>query len=197
MSNVERAGQVAGTWLAIASLLIIATLVLHGPISPDLTDQMRRIADGPMRWVWAHWIAAASLSLYAVAGLVVLASGSRLTETWWTLTAWAVMPVGSIWTLTTAVAEATAVTNAAVSGNIEMFEMWWVFAEGKANGFAFVALAIAVIAGNEARGPSLPPPGGPLGLPQSRPLRLSWDGLWGCGSTSASEASSGWRRQSS
>jgi len=51
------------------------------------------------------------------------------------------------------VAEATAVTNAAVSGNIEMFEMWWVFAEGKANGFAFVALAIAVIAGNEARGP--------------------------------------------
>ncbi|MDX1673855.1 MAG: hypothetical protein R3314_03540 [Longimicrobiales bacterium] len=29
--------------------------------------------------------------------------------------------------------------------------MWWEFAEGKGHGFAFVALAIAVIAGSDAR----------------------------------------------
>ena len=143
--------RVGGTWLAIASALMIAVLVLHGPISPDLNVQMTRIATGSMVWLVAHWIAAAGLSLYAVAGLVILTSESQLAEGWWTTTAWAVVPVGALWTLTTAVAEATVVTNAAVSGNAELFEAWWAFAEGKANGFAFVALAIAVIAGNDAR----------------------------------------------
>jgi len=143
--------QVGGTWLAIASGLMIATLVLHGPIAPDLNDQMARIANRPTVWAVAHWIAAAGLSIYAVAGLLVLTSESRLTEGWWTTTAWAFLPVTALWTLTTAVAEATAVTDAVKSGNAEMFAAWWAFAEGKATGFAFLALAVAVIAGNEAR----------------------------------------------
>jgi hypothetical protein len=151
MPHKNSAVRVAGTWLAVASFLIIATLVLHGPIAPDLGDQMTRVAEGPVRWAVAHWIAAASLSLYAVAGLVVLTSGSRLTEGWWTMTAWAVLPVGAFWTLTTAVAEATVVANAAASGAMQTFEAWWAFAEGKANGFALMALAVAVIAGSEAR----------------------------------------------
>ncbi len=151
MPYENTAVRVIGTWLAIASVLIIATLVLHGPIAPDLGDQMRKVADGPVRWAVAHWVAAAALSLYAVTGLLVLTSGSRLTESWWTLTAWGVLPVGALWTMTTAVAEATVVANAAASGNVETFEAWWAFAEGKATGFAFVALAVAVIAGNEAR----------------------------------------------
>ena len=46
---------------------------------------------------------------------------------------------------------ATAVTGAAVAGNAAIFDAWWAFAEAKANGFAFVALSVAVIAGNEAR----------------------------------------------
>lgn len=143
--------RVGGSWLAIASCLLIAGLVLHGPIAPDLSDQMSKIANGPAVWVVAHWITAAGLSLYMVAGLVVLTSGSRLTEGWWTTTAWAVLPVTALWVLTTAVAEATVVTNAAVSGNSEVFEAWWAFAEGKATGIAFLALAIAVIAGNDAQ----------------------------------------------
>jgi hypothetical protein len=32
-----------------------------------------------------------------------------------------------------------------------MFEAWWAFSEGKATGFMFLALAVAVIAGNESR----------------------------------------------
>lgn len=98
-----------------------------------------------------HWVSAASLSLYAVTGLVVLTSGSRLAGGWWTMTAWAVLTVSALWTMTTAVAEATVVTNAAVSGAKEMFEAWWAFAEGKASGIAFLALAVSVISGNEAR----------------------------------------------
>ena len=43
------------------------------------------------------------------------------------------------------------VANAAVSGSSEVYEAWWAFAEGKANGFAFLALAVALIAGNDAR----------------------------------------------
>jgi hypothetical protein len=130
---------------------MVAALGFHGPIAPDLDDQMKRIADGATRWSLVHWIAAAALSLYALTGLVVLTSGSRLTDGWWSMTAWALLPVSALWTLTTAVAEATVVANAAVSGTKETFEAWWAFAEGKATGFAFFALAVAVIAGRETR----------------------------------------------
>ena len=153
MAHTRMAVRVGGTWLAIGSFLMVATLVLHGPLAHDLNDQMIRIANGAMRWSVAHWIAAAGLSLYALTGLVVLSSASRLTEGWWTMTAWAVLPVSALWTMTTAVAEATVVTNAAVSGSKETFEAWWAFAEGKATGFAFLALAVAVIAANERRRP--------------------------------------------
>lgn len=119
---------------------------------------MLRIAGRPTAWVVAHWIAAAGLTIYAVAGLLVLTSESRLTAGWWTTTAWALLPVTALWTLTTAVAEATAVTDAVNSGNAEMFAAWWAFAEGKATGFAFLALAVAVIAGNEAQSTEGVPP---------------------------------------
>ena len=151
MSHTNTAVRVAGTWLAIASLLLIAALIIHGPLAPDLGEQMKDVANRALAWTVIHWVAAASLSLYAVTGLVVLTSGSRLAGGGWTLTAWAVLTVSALWTMTTAVAEATAVTNAAVSGAKEMFEAWWAFAEGKATGIAFLALAVAVISGNEAQ----------------------------------------------
>jgi len=151
MPHTNTAVRVAGTWLAIASALLVAVLVLHGPLAPDVNDQMKKIADGAKMWSGIHWVSATSLSLFAVAGLVVLTSGSRLVGGWWTMTAWAVLTVSALWTMTTAVAEATVVTRAAVSGATEMFEAWWAFAEGKASGIAFLALAVAVISGNEAR----------------------------------------------
>jgi hypothetical protein len=151
MPHTDTAVRVAGSWLAIASSLLIAALVVHGPLAPDLSDQMKKIADGAMAWSVIHWVSAASLSLYAVTGLIVLTSGSRLAGGWWTMTAWAVLTVSALWTMTTAVAEATAVTNAAVTGAKEMFEAWWAFAEGKASGIAFLALAVAVISGTEAQ----------------------------------------------
>jgi hypothetical protein len=72
------------------------------------------------------------------------------------------------------------------------FEAWCAFAEGKAIGFAFVALAVAVIAGNEAQS-----------FEQAAPAWSAWiamvagvvslpAGRWGCGSTQASVARAGW-----
>lgn len=151
MTHTNEAVRAGGAWLATASFLMILALGLHGPIAPHLHDQMARIADGATRWAVSHWIAAAGLSLFAVTGLIVLTSHSRLTETWWTVTAWAVITVGSLWTMTTAVAETTVVADAAASGNTQTFNAWWAFSEGKANGFAFVALALAAVAGHEAR----------------------------------------------
>lgn len=159
MTQTNNAVRVGGAWLAIASALMIVVLAAHGPIAPDLNDQMTRIADAAIRWSVVHWAAAAALSLYAVAGLLVLTSLSRLTEGWWTMTAWAVIPVGALWTVTTAVAETTVVANAAASGSNETFEAWWAFAEGKGNGFAFLALAVALIAGSEARAAAGATPG--------------------------------------
>lgn len=151
MPHTSTAVRVAGIWLAIASFLLIAALIVHGPLAPDLSDQMKEIADGAMAWSVIHWVSAASLSLYAVTGLIVLTSGSRLAGGSWTMTAWAVLTVSALWTMTTAVVEATVVTNTAVAGAKEMFEAWWSFAEGKASGIAFFALAVAVISGNEAQ----------------------------------------------
>lgn len=113
------------------------------------------------------------------------------------MTAWAVLTVSALWTMTTAVAEATVVTNAAVSRAKEMFEAWWAFAEGKASGVAFLALAIAVISGNEAQSSERAYQRGPLGLAWFRRLRPSLAGLWGGGSGLASETSFGWHPPSS
>ncbi len=151
MPPINTAVRVAGAWLAVASSLLIAALLVHGPLHPDLGDQMQKIADEATAWSVIHWVSAASLSLFAVTGLIVLTSRSRLAGAWPTMSAWAVLTVSALWTMTTAVAEATVVTNAAAAGDREMFEAWWAFAEGKASGIAFLALAVAVIAGNEAQ----------------------------------------------
>lgn len=151
MTRTNKALEVGGTWLAIASFLMVVVLLFHGPIAPSLDDQMAKIAGAAFRWSVVHWIAAAALSLYAVSGLVVLTSHSRLTESFWTMTAWAVVTIGALWTMTTAVAETTVVADAALSGSTETFEAWWAFSEGKASGFALLALAVTAIAGNEAR----------------------------------------------
>ena len=79
---------------------------------------MQVVADSSTRWAISHWASAAGLSLFAVTGLIVLAARSRLTEAWWTMSAWAVLAVGALWTMTTAVAEATVVADAAASGNV-------------------------------------------------------------------------------
>lgn len=149
MTHTKKTIQVAGRWLAAASLLMVITFIFHGPIAANPFDQLDSIAEGFIRWTTVHWIAAVALSLFIVTGLLVLTARSRLTEGWWTMTAWAVLPIGALWTLITAVAEATAVANAAVSGSREIFQAWWAFSEGMASGFTFVALAIAIIAGNE------------------------------------------------
>ena len=151
MKRSQSAVRLAGGYLAAASFLMIAALALHGPIAPDLSDQMTRIAGAPTAWIVAHWLAAAALSLYVAAGLLILVSGSRLAEGAGPMAAWSVLTVGAFWVLTTAIAEATAVTRAAVAGDAPLFEMWWSFAEGHANGVVLMGLAIAVIAGREAR----------------------------------------------
>lgn len=143
--------RAGGFWLALASVVMASALAMHGPIAPEPLDQMTKISQHAMAWLVAHWLAAVALSFYAVAGIIMLGSRSRLTAQSWTLSAWAVIVVGALWTVDTAVVEATAVTDAAVSGRSETFVTWMAFAEGKANGFSFVALALSVIAAREAR----------------------------------------------
>jgi hypothetical protein len=151
MSHADTGIRVAGAWLALAAIILGVALVFHGPIAPDHGVQMQSIADGSLRWAVVHWAAAAALSFFAIASLVALTAGSRLTKDWSTLSAWALLPVGALWTVTTAVAEATVIFDAAVTGNRAVYESWLMFAEGNGNGFAAMALAFTVIATNEAR----------------------------------------------
>ena len=154
MTQSDRAAHVGGAWLAVASALMLIVFALHGPIAPDLDTQMTRIAEAAGRWAAVHWTAASALSLFAVSGLILLTSRSPRTDGAWTLTAWAVVCVGSLWTVTTAVVETTVVADAAAAGDVGTYAVWWEFAEGSGHGFAFLALAIAVIAGSDARSPA-------------------------------------------
>lgn len=154
MTDASQAVRAGGFWLVAASFCMIIVLLVHGPIDPDPTAQMAKIASHPLRWAVVHWIAAAGLSLFAIVGLILLTSHSHLTDGFWRLTAWAVISMGAFWTMTTAVAEATVITTAAVGGTTETFTSWWAFAEGKAIGFAVLALGIALVGSNEAREPT-------------------------------------------
>lgn len=153
MSHASTGTRVAGSSLAVAAALLAGVLLFHGPLAADPGAQMRAIAEGAGRWAAVHWVAAIALSLFAVAGLAALGAGSRLTQSPGAMFAWAVLTVGALGTVATAVIEVTVVAGAAVAGETGTFGAWWAFAEGMANGFAFLALAVAVIAGREARSP--------------------------------------------
>ena len=101
MTGDERALRAAGAWLAAASLLLVLTLAFHGPLHPDVDAQMARIAASASRWAVVHWTAAASLSCFAIASVLLLVRDSRLTSTGTLMSAWAVILVGALWTLTT------------------------------------------------------------------------------------------------
>lgn len=151
MTRHQAGLRAAGAWLAVGSILLALALLFHGPLHPDLQVQMTHIAEASTRWVVVHWIAAASLSCFVVSAVLILVSGTRFTSTAATMSAWAVVCVAALWTLTTAVSEATVIADLAVSGDLAQFEAWWSFAEGNGNGFSLLALAVAMIAWNETQ----------------------------------------------
>lgn len=154
MTSDQTVLRTAGAWLIAASLLLVAALVFHGPLHPDIEMQMMRIGESPSRWAAVHWTAAAALSCFAITAVLVLVSRSRLTRNGKTLSAWAVVLVGALWTLTTAVTEVTVIADLAASKNLAQFEPWWSFAQGFGNGFALLAVAVAVIGWNEYSDPN-------------------------------------------
>ena len=153
MTSDQHALRVAGAWLAGASLLLALALSFHGPLHPDLEVQMTHIGASASRWAAVHWTAAAAFSCFAIAAVLVLVSGTRMTRTGQTISAWAVVLVGALWTLTTAVTEVTVIADLAASGDLAQFKAWWSFAEGHGNGFSMLAIAAAVIAWNEYQDP--------------------------------------------
>lgn len=157
--------RVGGAWLAIAAIAFIASLLLHARPSPDANEFMANIAAAPTQWMVAHWLAAISSSLFVIVGLLMLTTDSRLTDKWWTVTAWAVVIVGSLWIISTALIEATVVTAAAVDGDTATFVEWQLFGQALASAFVAVAPALALIAYNEARNG-----------PETTPVWASWIG---------------------
>ena len=153
MTSDQIALRAAGAWLAGASLLLAVALGFHGPLHPDLEVQMMHIGNSASRWEAVHWTAAAAFSCFVIAAVLVLVSHSRMTSTGKTISAWAVVLVGSLWTLTTAVTEVTVIADLAASRDLAPFKAWWSFAEGHGNGFSMLAVAVAVIAWNENRDP--------------------------------------------
>ncbi|MFC4543774.1 hypothetical protein ACFO5R_17745 [Halosolutus amylolyticus] len=156
--NTSARIRAGGIWLAIGSVLLVVGFALHPPPAPDPAEFVATIADAPTRWVTAHAVTAIGLSAFAIGGLIVLTTGSRLTRTWWVTTAWAVLIVSALLVTTAAVVEATVITDAAIAGETTTFETWSAFAEAHSAVFLAFLLAIAVIAGNEARsGPRTTP----------------------------------------
>lgn len=164
-TNADAVGlRTGGAALAVGSLLLVVGIANHPPPSSDPAAFAATIADAPVRWQAAHVVTAIALFALAVAGLVVLSAGSRLTNHWSTHAAWAVLTLGALWVTTAAIAEATVVTQAAVAGDVAGFETWQLFAEAHATAFVALAAAFAVIAGSEARSAAAATPGWAAGV---------------------------------
>jgi hypothetical protein len=114
---------------------------------------MNHIGESASRWKLVHWAAAVALSSFAISAVLVLVSRSRMTRNGSTISAWAVVLVGGLWTLMTAITEVTVIADLAAVRDRAQFTAWWALAEGFANGFAMLALAVAVIGWNEYRDP--------------------------------------------
>lgn len=142
--------RTGGAWLGAGALLLAVGLVLHPPPSAE-GEFASVIVDGPTRWMAAHVVTAVGLFVLTVAALLLTTSGSRLTHSWWTTSAWGALMVAALWITTAAVAEATVITGAAVAGDTATYEAWQFFAEAHSVAFVPLALAFVVIAGDDAR----------------------------------------------
>ena len=156
MMNNGSAHTSVGAWLAAAALLLIAALALHPPPPAGAPAFMDLIADEGATWVVAHWIAAGALAAFVVTGLLALtapASANKVPRS-----AWAILSVGALATMVTAVSEATAVSHVAAEGDLATFMAWERFAAGMSMGFVLMGLAFAGIAWQQARAqtPSVP-----------------------------------------
>ena len=142
---------VAGLWLGTGASLLIVALIFHGPPDPDLSVQMQHVAESHTRWALVHWTAAAALFLISGAGFLNLIDQNTGGSSRGLRSAWLILALGALLTVSTAVSEAAVVSAAAHAGDMAAFHDWWEFAGGMANGFFALALATALIALAEAR----------------------------------------------
>jgi hypothetical protein len=141
----------AGLWLGAGASLLIIALVFHGPPDPDLSVQMQHVGDGHIRWALVHWTAAVALFLISGSGFLNLIDQNTSGSPRGLPSAWLVLALGALLTVSTAVSEAAVVSAAASVGDKATFVSWWEFSGGMANGFFALALASALIALAEAR----------------------------------------------
>lgn len=141
----------AGLWLGAGASLLIIALVFHGPPDPDLSVQMQHVAEGHTRWALVHWSAAVALFLISGSGFLKLIDQNTGGSPAGLRSAWLVLALGALLTVSTAVSEATVVSAAANAGDKATFVSWEKFSGGMANGFFALALATALIALAEAR----------------------------------------------
>jgi len=143
---MQTTSTTARLWLGTGASLLSLALVFHGPIDPDLTKQLHKVADGSHRWAIVH--SGAAVALFLISGsafltLVARAAGETVAGH---PGAWMVMALGALTTFTTAVAEATVVSGAAHHTDQATFDTWWAFSSGMANGFFALAIATGFIA---------------------------------------------------
>jgi hypothetical protein len=144
-------GPTAGLWLGAGASVLVAALVFHGPPDADPAVQMQHIAGAHLRWALVHWGAAAALFLISGAGFLNLIDHSAGRSSATLRSAWLVLALGALMTVSTAVSEASVVSAAAHAGDTAAFVSWWAFSGGMANGFFALAIASAVIASAEAQ----------------------------------------------
>jgi hypothetical protein len=141
----------AGLWLGAGASILVAALVFHGPPDADPSVQMQHISEAHLRWALVHWGAAAALFLISGAGFLTLLDQSAGRSSAPIRSAWLVLALGALMTVSTAVSEASVVAAAAYAGDKASFVSWWAFSGGMANGFFALALASAFIASAEAQ----------------------------------------------
>ena len=113
----------AGLWLGAGASLLIIALVFHGPPDPDLSVQMHHVAEGHTRWALVHWTAAVALFLISGSGFLNLIDQNTGGSSTGLRSAWLVLALGALLTVSTAVSEAAVVSAAANAGDMAAFAL--------------------------------------------------------------------------
>ncbi len=119
--------RVAGVWIALFGLLSLVSLAIHplGEEALQRAQTMQVIRASTAAWRASHFLLGLAFLFGSMAGLVVLASRSRLTNSPLGIAGWSMVAIANIPVSLGALVEATVIADVALANDPEAFDLWY------------------------------------------------------------------------
>lgn len=119
--------RIAGVWIALFALLTLVSLSIHplGEEALDNAQTMQVIRASTAQWRASHFLYGLAFLFGSVAGLVVLTSHSRLTDSGLGIAGWSMVTIANIPVSLGALVESTVIADVALANDLEAFDLWY------------------------------------------------------------------------